>query len=329
MSDRDISHCFPFPFRQQRYVVVHTHLFFISLVFRTRGAGLCREMAMKKTRGLPKANKPRASTKKINIDLKKHDVRVKKMPPVVNKQKYLLSLRHQLIDLNKSFKNFKLQFQVVSSIENKEFHAVVLNQEQLDTISDLNSVEMKMAKGRIGGTIVADNNKYQNYFLILRAVSEEDATEVEVTTSLEEIEPKQVATASSNTERDISQNTAVAGDSTIPSPSLASISTTTSTNSDTSSANYGYSWRRALRSPFFWFVMIVLIALLAYAFYTYYYLPKTTVISTPERLNLPTISVPKEMTATASETRDVRASSSAPSDVNGSGALYSKLKQIS
>jgi hypothetical protein len=105
------------------------------------------------------------------------------------KQKYVLAQRHQLIDLNKTFKNFKLQFQVVSTDPAKEFHAIVLNQEQLDA-SDLGTVEMKVAKGRIGGTIVADNDKYQNYFLVLKSIHPQDNIEVEVSTSIDEVEPK-------------------------------------------------------------------------------------------------------------------------------------------
>jgi len=106
------------------------------------------------------------------------------------KQKYVLSHRHQLIDLNKTFKNFKLQFQVVATEPNTDFHAIVLNQEQLDGTTDLQNVEMKLAKGRIGGTIVADNDKYQNYFLVLKSIHAQDNTEVELTTTLEEVEPK-------------------------------------------------------------------------------------------------------------------------------------------
>jgi len=309
---------------------------------------------MKKTRGLPKANKPRASTKKINIDLKKHDVRVKKMPPVVNKQKYLLSLRHQLIDLNKSFKNFKLQFQVISSAEGKEFHAIVLNQEQLDTISDLNSVEMKMAKGKIGGTIVADNNKYQNYFLILRAVSEQDSVEVEVTTSLEEIEPKVSTGAPPGSTSSEGSTTGTEDPSLLSTPVASSPSTTSPSSSDTNpTTGSTFSWRRVVRSPLFWLVVIVILGALAYLYYTQYYLPRLAPVSTvvpplgtetlsaplsplvvpAETISPPSVALGKDSSGKQKTIKAVQEPTTTlptpDGTTNGNGALYSKLKQLS
>lgn len=109
---------------------------------------------------------------------------------VLEKQKYLLSSRPQLIDLNKNFKNFRLQFQVTAIDPTQEFQALVMNQEQLDTNTDLNAIEMKIAKGKIGGNIVADNDKYQNYFLILKKSPkdlETSTVEVELTKNIEEV----------------------------------------------------------------------------------------------------------------------------------------------
>jgi len=110
---------------------------------------------------------------------------------VLEKQKYLLSSRPQLIDLNKNFKNFRLQFQVTAIDPTQEFQALVMNQEQLDTNTDLNAIEMKIAKGKIGGNIVADNDKYQNYFLILKKSPKDSETnttvEVELTKNIEEV----------------------------------------------------------------------------------------------------------------------------------------------
>jgi hypothetical protein len=104
------------------------------------------------------------------------------------KQRYNLATRHQLIDLNKEYVNFKLDFQVFCADPQKEFEALVVEQSQLDANLDIKTLEMKRAKGKIGGNIVADKNRSQNYFLVLKGLSEEP-TEVEVAINLEEIQP--------------------------------------------------------------------------------------------------------------------------------------------
>ena len=98
-----------------------------------------------------------------------------------------LSKRHQLIDLNKNLVNFKLDFQVYSE-ENKEFEAVVLSQNKINEFENMESIEMKKAPGKISGTIIADNNKYENYFIILRS---NEPQKVNVITTIEEIPPKE------------------------------------------------------------------------------------------------------------------------------------------
>jgi hypothetical protein len=105
------------------------------------------------------------------------------------KQRYNLATRHQLIDLNKEYVNFKLEFQVFCADPHKEFEALVVEQSQLDANLDIKTLEMKRAKGKIGGNIIADKNKSQNYFLVLKGLSDEP-TEVEVTINLEEIQPE-------------------------------------------------------------------------------------------------------------------------------------------
>ena len=72
-----------------------------------------------------------------------------------------LTSRHQLVDLNKKLVNFKLDFQVVSH-EDKEFDAVVLDQNQINDNENFDNIEMKNSPGKISGTIIADNNKYKN-----------------------------------------------------------------------------------------------------------------------------------------------------------------------
>lgn len=105
------------------------------------------------------------------------------MPEI--RQKYTLGSRHQLIDLNKELVNFRLEFQVFSVEPQKEFEALVVEQGQLDSTSDLKMLEMKKANGKIGGSILADKNVYQNYFLVLKA--SDTPVEVEVVLHLEEV----------------------------------------------------------------------------------------------------------------------------------------------
>lgn len=171
-------------------------------------------------------------------------------------QKYVLNQRHQLIDLNKTFKNFKLQFQVVSISEPvKDFYAVVLNQEQLDGITDLNTVDMKLAKGKIGGTIVADNNKYQNYFLVLRSQGD-DTVDVEVLTNIEEIEPKPVVEEPPIKESFREEK--------------ASTPTTTSPTVSTQ--------RSILKNPWFWVLIVLVLLGAGYYYYVRVYKNKQVMI---------------------------------------------------
>lgn len=97
-----------------------------------------------------------------------------------------ITSKHQLIDLNKKLVNFKLDFNV-RSLQEKEFDAVVMCQSEINNYDKLETIEMKKAPGKIGGTIIADNNKYENYFIILK--SSEPQT-VEITNTIEEIPPK-------------------------------------------------------------------------------------------------------------------------------------------
>lgn len=98
-----------------------------------------------------------------------------------------LTPRHQLIDLNKNLKNFKLEFNV-KSLTNKDFDAVVMRQSELNDYDKLENIEMKNAPGKIGGTIIADNDKYENYFIILKS---SEPNSVEISKVVEEIEPKE------------------------------------------------------------------------------------------------------------------------------------------
>lgn len=71
----------------------------------------------------------------------------------------------QLIDLNDDSTNFNLSFNV-SCHDNTPFEILVVDQTTLDNSPEL---EYKKVSGSINGTIVADKNVYQNYFLILKS----------------------------------------------------------------------------------------------------------------------------------------------------------------
>lgn len=107
-----------------------------------------------------------------------------------NKTRLTLEKRHQLIDLNKEYVNFDITFECRAVDATKDFEIIVVNQEQLNTI-DLTNLTMKLTKnGYISGNIIADEDKYQNYFLILRAPTEEPI-EVDLDIQIKQIDAKQ------------------------------------------------------------------------------------------------------------------------------------------
>lgn len=227
---------------------------------------------------------------------------------MTSKQKYILTQRHQLIDLNKTLKNFKLQFQVLASEPTKDFFAFVLTQEQLDQ-TELNTLDMKLAKGRIGGTITADTDKYQNYFLVLRSVQPEDNTEVEVTIQLEEIEPQKNKTQENFTNEQ-------------------------SSTASQSSPDDQPGWKRVVSNPWFWVVVAAVIVIGGYYLYTRVYqpyrlkmsCPPITLPSAPEQPVLADASpseageevIPSTVTTTAPRKKTV----------SNKKELYNKLAQI-
>lgn len=112
-------------------------------------------------------------------------------------QIYPLTKRPQLIDLNGESVNFRLEFQVKAIKPENEFQAIVLTQDQLDSV-DLNKIEMKQAKGKINGNITANNNKYQNYFLVLKKKEEFPDHEVEVDIHIDQIPEQQLSMENEN-----------------------------------------------------------------------------------------------------------------------------------
>lgn len=108
---------------------------------------------------------------------------------ITNTTRLVLEKRHQLIDLNKEYVNFEIFFECKALDASKDFEMLVINQDQLDSI-DLSSLSMKRTRGGyISGNIVADEDKYQNYFLVIRSCEENDPMEVDMTISIKPIPP--------------------------------------------------------------------------------------------------------------------------------------------
>ena len=90
----------------------------------------------------------------------------------------------QLIDLNGEMTNFKITFNVKSE-DGSEFNAVVIDQHTLDTNS---TPEFKITKnGELSGTIIADKNVFQNYYLALKSEKPITCT---LNIDIEEIPPR-------------------------------------------------------------------------------------------------------------------------------------------
>lgn len=112
------------------------------------------------------------------------------MSEATEKTRLTLEKRHQLIDLNKEYVNFDIGFECRAVDATKDFEIIVVTQEQLNTI-DLTNLTMKRTKGGyISGNIIADEDKYQNYFLIMRSATGEP-TDVDLEIRIKPIEPKQ------------------------------------------------------------------------------------------------------------------------------------------
>ncbi len=105
-----------------------------------------------------------------------------------------ITRKPQLIDLNDSEKNFQIKFKVLTENE-EDFLAIVLNKEELDKYSDLNDVEMKKSPGIIKGTLECNEDKIENYFLVVKkegnpckATVEIDINEIEKFVEIDEQE---------------------------------------------------------------------------------------------------------------------------------------------
>lgn len=78
---------------------------------------------------------------------------------------YSIHDRQQLIGINGDIVNFKAMFKVTCA-SNEEFEMIVANQSKLDSDEDLN---FQRVKKEISGSITADNNVYENYYIVLKS----------------------------------------------------------------------------------------------------------------------------------------------------------------
>lgn len=241
-------------------------------------------------------------------------------------QKFALTDRHQLVDLNKEYENFQLTFQVQANNPQESFEALVIEQKQLDANPDLSQLEMKKATGKIGGTIATDKGKYQNFFLVLRGLDTTKPTEVDVTTQIEEISPNSLSAPSPPIPSPtIDQTTPPSTLTPVPSPVTA--------------------------KPFYtqtWFVILIIGATLGFMVYYYLFVirKKTVVgnvgVTTPTTLQpqptltdgpAPVVSIPEGPTPTTTVSIPLSSTSPAISDglrstPSSKDALYSRLKAV-
>lgn len=82
--------------------------------------------------------------------------------------KLKIGKRHQLIDLNKDNTNFRLHFECISNPPDQSYQLCVASQSDLDEM-EISNLPYKDVIGTMSGNIVADKNKYENYFVVLRA----------------------------------------------------------------------------------------------------------------------------------------------------------------
>lgn len=80
--------------------------------------------------------------------------------------KYQLGQSKRLIDLNGETAYFSIDFRVTSNPPGKVFHAVVVNQQVMDSDESLNFREVQ---GTISGNVKNDTSGFQNYFLALKS----------------------------------------------------------------------------------------------------------------------------------------------------------------
>jgi len=203
---------------------------------------------------------------------------------------YQLSERPQLIDLNKHFKNFRLEFRVTSKDPEGQFETIVLTQKQLDN-TDMKNISMKNAIGQIGGKIVVDNNQYENYFLLLRSKT---PLEVQVHITIEQIPA--ASTPTTETVAVENKTNEAVNDKPDDTPTKTPF------------------WRK----PVFWILLIVVGAFLLYYYYFY---NKNMIVMTEGQAPQMDTTPPQETTVVDTSTSTDRVS-------NRKRTLYNQLTEI-
>jgi len=187
---------------------------------------------------------------------------------------------------------------------------------------------------------VADNDKYQNYFLVLKSILPQDNTEVEVTTSIEEVEPKPPAPpveATPSTPEEPATTT----------ENYSAVNEATATPSPPKTTT-----RTLLQKPWFWLFVFLLVAGGAYYYYFYIYKKNVTGIAygVPVTQPLATVNPQQcafsekgDLTPSVIDASDIMADVSAPvaattaaAAITGRGGkktsskqnLYNKLSEI-
>lgn len=150
-----------------------------------------------------------------------------------------LSTRHQLLDLNKDTINFVLNFNIVAE-ENKHFFVIILTQKDVDKYENLDDIEMKMAPGKISGSITVKDNVFENYILLLKS---NDNCKVNIELEIEEIEPELNQPEINNVQENFNENVEI------------------SKNHDDSVPFYKKTW--------FWVLLFIVLLIVGYLAYSH------------------------------------------------------------
>lgn len=150
-----------------------------------------------------------------------------------------LSTRHQLLDLNKDIVNFVLNFNIVAE-ENKHFFVIILTQKDVDKYENLDDIEMKMAPGKISGSITVKDNVFENYILLLKS---NDNCKVNIELEIEEIEPELNQPEINNVQENFDENMQI------------------SMNNDDNVAFYKKTW--------FWVILFIVLLMVGYLAYSH------------------------------------------------------------
>ena len=233
-------------------------------------------------------------------------------PEIHTKTRLVLEKRHQLIDLNKEYVNFEIFFECRSADATKDFEMLVINQEQLNTIDLTNLVMKKTKGGYISGNIIADEDKYQNYFLVIRAIQEDESHDVDLDITLKPIPP--------NTEK---MNTIAPPPPSQPIPPQ-SIPTTTTTD--------GGNSRKGCENKMTMYILIavlgvIVLVIFAYIFYTRYYCSAANKDTRHELLN--NDDGFSDTTSSSSEVSNISKAKSKGSASSGTGILANLIKNKS